>query len=144
MITSFEPHLHAPGERMCLEAIWGSKAETLSCVGYDHSWVRTYFYADDHQPLLPAGTILHIIGYVNNSETNPNVSYAENWAGGGNRSVSNMFLELGEQVSLTDEQFVQAMAERVENLNLTKADYVIGCPLCLATIPPPSATLSPR
>ena len=55
-----------------------------------------------------------------------------------------MFLELGEQVSLTDEQFVQAMAERVENLNLTKADYVIGCPLCLATIPPPSATLSPR
>ena len=144
MITSFEPHLHAPGERMCLEAIWGSKAETLSCVGYDHSWVRTYFYADDHQPLLPAGTILHIIGYVNNSETNPNVSYAENWAGGGNRSVSNMFLELGEQVSLTDEQFVQAMAERVESLNLTKADYVIGCPLCLATIPPPSATLSPR
>ena len=43
-----------------------------------------------------------------------------------------------------DEQFVQAMAERVESLNLTKADYVIGCPLCLATIPPPSATLSPR
>ena len=23
-ITTFEPHLHAPGMRMCLEAIWGS------------------------------------------------------------------------------------------------------------------------
>ena len=22
-ITTFEPHLHAPGARMCLEAIWG-------------------------------------------------------------------------------------------------------------------------
>ncbi len=142
MITSFEPHLHAPGERMCLEAIWGSLTETLSCVGYDHSWVRTYFYADDHQPLLPAGTILHIIGYMNTSESNPNVSNSENWAGGGNRSVANMFLELGEQITLTDEQFVEAMAERVENLNLTKADYVIGCPLCLATIPPPSPTRS--
>ena len=142
MITSFEPHLHAPGERMCLEAIWGSLTETLSCVGYDHSWVRTYFYADDHQPLLPAGTILHIIGYMNTSESNPNVSNSENWAGGGNRSVANMFLELGEQITLTDEQFVEAMAERVENLNLTKADYVIGCPLCLATIPPPSPTPS--
>ena len=38
-IISFEPHLHAPGERMCLEAIWGFKAETLSCAGYDHNWV---------------------------------------------------------------------------------------------------------
>jgi hypothetical protein len=140
MITSFEPHLHAPGERMCMEAIWGSRTETLSCVGYDHSWVRTYFYADDYQPLLPSGTILHIIGYMNNSESNPNVSYPENWAGGGNRSVANMFLELGEQITLTDEQFVEAMAERRDNLNLTKGDYIIGCPLCLATIPPPSPT----
>ena len=39
-IITFEPHLHAPGERMCLEAIWGYTVETLSCVGYDHNWVR--------------------------------------------------------------------------------------------------------
>ena len=137
MIIAFEPHLHAPGERMCLEAIWGSRTETLSCVGYDHSWVRTYHFADNYQPLLPAGTILHIIGYMNNTESNPNVSYPENWMGGGNRSVSNMFLELGESVKLTDEQFLEEMAKRREALNLTKGDYVIGCPLCLATVPPP-------
>ena len=41
-IITFEPHLHAPGERMCLEAIWGYTIETLSCVGYDHNWVRGY------------------------------------------------------------------------------------------------------
>ena len=35
----FEPHLHAPGARMCLEAIWGINIETLSCSGYDHNWV---------------------------------------------------------------------------------------------------------
>ncbi|WP_289445611.1 hypothetical protein, partial [Klebsiella pneumoniae] len=39
-INSFEPHLHAPGTRMCLEAIWGYNIQTLSCVGYDHNWVR--------------------------------------------------------------------------------------------------------
>ena len=139
MIIAFEPHLHAPGERMCLEAIWGSRTETLSCVGYDHSWVRTYSFAENYQPLLPAGTILHIIGYMNNTESNPNVSYPENWMGGGNRSVSNMFLELGESASLTDEQFLEEMAKRRENLNLAKGDYVIGCPLCLATVPPPSS-----
>ena len=133
-LISYEPHLHAPGWRMCMEAIWGSMAETLSCTGYDHSWVRTYNYADDYQPLLPKGTILHIIGYMNNTTSNPNVLYPENWMGGGNRSVANMFLELGISVGLTDEQFVEAMAERRKNLNLTANDYVIGCPLCLAPL----------
>jgi hypothetical protein len=41
-IISFEPHLHAPGARMCLEAIWGYNIQTLNCVGYDHNWVRGY------------------------------------------------------------------------------------------------------
>ena len=141
-IISFEPHLHAPGERMCLEAIWGFKAETLSCVGYDHNWVRTYVFANDHQPLLPKGTILHITGYMNNTETNQNVPDPRNWQGSGNRSVANMFIDLGERVGLTDEQFVEEMAERVEKLNLTKNDYVIGCPLCLATVPTPPAKAS--
>jgi hypothetical protein len=48
-----------------------------------------------------------------------------------------MFIDLGERVGLTDEQFVEEMAERVEKLNLTKNDYVIGCPLCLAAVPTP-------
>ena len=42
-ILSYEPHLHAPGTRMCLEAIWGSNIETLNCTGYDHNWVRGYY-----------------------------------------------------------------------------------------------------
>ena len=138
-IISFEPHLHAPGERMCLEAIWGFKAETLSCVGYDHNWVRTYVFADDYQPLLPKGTILHITGYMNNTGTNQNIPDPRNWQGSGNRSVANMFIDLGERVGLTDEQFVEEMAERVEKLDLTKNDYLIGCPLCLATVATPPA-----
>ncbi|MFM1895204.1 MAG: hypothetical protein RLZZ385_278, partial [Pseudomonadota bacterium] len=47
-VITFEPHLHAPGERMCLEAIWGYTVETLSCVGYDHNWVRGYPFEDDY------------------------------------------------------------------------------------------------
>jgi mono/diheme cytochrome c family protein len=138
-IVAFEPHLHAPGERMCLEAIWGVHQETLSCVGYDHNWVRKYTFAPDAQPLLPKGTILHMIGWMNNSESNANMPDARNWQGSGNRSVANMFLELGLQVELTDEEFVAEMAERREMLGLTKNDYVLGCPLCLAGIATPGA-----
>jgi mono/diheme cytochrome c family protein len=138
-VVSFEPHLHAPGERMCLEAIWGYTVETLSCVGYDHNWVRGYPYADDAAPLLPKGTILHIVGYMNNTETNPNVPDPRNWQGSGNRSVTNMFIDLGIRVTLTDDQFFEAMEERRQALNLGPNDHVIGCPLCLAPLVAPIA-----
>ena len=111
-IMSFEPHLHAPGTRMCLEAIWGYNIQTLNCVGYDHNWVRGYDYDDDSAPLLPKGTILHIIGYMDNSPTNKNVPDPRNWQGSGNRSVANMFIDLGNRVALTDEQFQAEMAKR--------------------------------
>jgi mono/diheme cytochrome c family protein len=137
-IVTFEPHLHAPGERMCLEAIWGYNVETLSCVGYDHNWVRAYAYEEGYEPILPKGTVLHIIGYMNNTPENPNVPDPRNWSGSGNRSVSNMFIDLGMQVAMTDEQFLEAMEERRQRLNLTKNDHVIGCPLCLAGIEVPS------
>ena len=129
-ITSFEPHLHAPGERMCLEAIWGMNIETLTCAGYDHNWVRTYEYHDDYAPLLPKGTILHITGYMDNSPTNRNVPDPRNWQGSGNRSVTNMFIDLGLGVALTDEQFIAEMAERREKLGLGPNDHTLGCPLC--------------
>jgi mono/diheme cytochrome c family protein len=138
-IVSFEPHLHAPGDRMCLEAIWGYTIQTLSCVGYDHNWVRGYDFADDSAPLLPKGTILHIIGYMDNSPSNKNVPDPRNWQGSGNRSVANMFIDLGQRVALTDEQFQEEMAKRRDQLKLTRNDIVIGCPLCsLAFVPAPA------
>jgi len=127
-LTSFEPHLHAPGTRMCLEAIWGYNIQTLSCVGYDHNWVRGYSYADDVTPLLPKGTILHIVGYMNNSPSNKNVPDPRNWQGSGNRSIANMFIDLGNRVALTDEQFQEEMKARVA-ANPGK-DIILGCPLC--------------
>jgi hypothetical protein len=137
-IITFEPHLHAPGERMCLEAIWGYNVETLSCVGYDHNWVRGYAFEEGYQPLLPKGTVVHIIGYMNNTPSNTNVPDPRNWAGSGNRSVSNMFIDLGMQVAMTDEEFLAEMQQRIERFDLTKNDHVIGCPLCLHSIPVPS------
>jgi hypothetical protein len=133
-LTSFEPHLHAPGMRMCLEAIWGFNIQTLSCSGYDHNWVRGYDYDDDHAPLLPRGTILHIIGYMDNSPSNKNVPDPRNWQGSGNRSVANMFIDLGMGLTLTEEQFQAEMAKRREKMKQNQQDVFIGCPLC--NVPP--------
>ena len=83
-----------------------------------------------HAPLLPKGTILHIIGYMDNSPTNKNVPDPRNWQGSGNRSVANMFIDLGMGLTLTDEQFQAEMAKRREKMKLTQKDVFIGCPLC--------------
>ena len=66
-----------------------------------------------------------------------------NWQGSGNRSVANMFIDLGQRVSLTDEQFRAEMARRREKLHLSKNDNLIGCPLCTVTTPQlPASTQS--
>lgn len=130
-IIAFEPHLHAPGVRMCMEAIWGHNQFTLNCVGYDHNWVKQYVYEDDAAPLLPKGTILHTIGYLDTTTANPNLADPRNWAGGGRRSVSNMFIDLGYSVTLTEEQFREEMAVRRAKMG-DRNEYDVGCPMCWA------------
>jgi hypothetical protein len=143
-VVTFEPHLHAPGARMCLEAIWGLNIQTLACAGYDHNWVRGYAFDDDHAPLLPKGAILHIIGYMDTTAANRNLADSRNWSGSGNRSVANMFIDLGMRVSMTEEQFQKEMAERREKLRLTANDVLIGCPLCNAGEKPGYTPAPPR
>ncbi len=130
-IIAFEPHLHAPGTRMCLEAVWGMNIQQLTCAGYDHNWVKQYIYEDDAAPLLPKGTILHLIGFLDTTPANKNPADPRNWAGGGRRSVSNMFIDLGYSVNLTEEQFQAEMAKRRAAMK-NRNDYDIGCPLCWA------------
>ncbi len=137
-IIVFEPHLHAPGVRMCLEAIWGHNIQTLNCVGYDHNWVKQYVYEDDAAPLLPKGTIVHLIGFLDTTPNNKNPADPRNWAGGGRRSIANMFIDLGYSVALTEEQFQAEMARRRAKMK-SRNDYDIGCPLCWAPPPVPQA-----
>ncbi len=139
-IVAFEPHLHAAGVRMCLEAIWGMNVQQLSCVGYDHNWVKQYIYEDDAAPILPKGTILHLIGFLDTTSANKNLADMRNWAGGGRRSVSNMFIDLGYSVAMTEDQFQAEMAKRRANMK-SRNEYDLGCPLCWA---PPVAPQAPR
>ena len=143
-ITVFEPHMHAAGVRMCLDAIYGPRSETLSCSGYDHSWVRAYQYEDDAAPLLPRGTILRVTGYYDNTPANKNVVDPRNWSGLGHRSIDNMNILITQAVTLTDETFQKEIAARREKLNLKPGENVAGCPLCtFDKLPAPRPTTPP-
>lgn len=137
-IVTFEPHMHAAGVRMCIDAIWATTIETLNCVGYNHSWVRVYAYANDAAPLLPKGTILRLRAYFDTTSGNKNVSDPRNWQGMGHRSMDNMMFNLGQGYNLTDQEFEQEMAKRREQLRTTEGQSVPGCPLC--SYPKPFST----
>ena len=130
-MTVMEPHLHAAGVRMCLDAIYTTgRIETLTCTGYNHSWVRAYTYADHAAPLLPKGTILRATGYFDTTAANKNVADPRNWTGLGHRSIEQMLSNITQGVYLTDEQFAEEMAQRRKALNLRQGQHVLGCPLC--------------
>ena len=112
-MMTFEPHLHASGKRMCAEAIYpDGRIETMSCAGYNHSWVRAYVYDDDHAPLLPKGTILHFVGWYDNTSKNPRVVDPRNWRGLGHRSIDDMFIDISQYHYYTDEEFSAEVAAR--------------------------------
>ena len=113
IMMTFEPHLHSSGKRMCIEAIYPNNArEMLNCADYDHNWVKVYVYEDDVAPLLPAGTVLHLLAWYDNSESNPRVLDPRNWKGWGNRSIDDMLYHLPRMVYLTEEQFEAEVAAR--------------------------------
>ena len=112
-MVTFEPHLHAAGKRMCVEAIYPDGfREMLNCAGYNHNWVKAYVYQDDAAPLLPKGTILHVSGWYDNSSKNPRVVDPRNWRGLGDRSIDDMFFLLSRFLYYTEDEFKQEVSAR--------------------------------
>ncbi len=112
-ITVFQPHMHNRGKRQCLEAIYtDGRIETLNCVNWDFGWHIAYNYQDDAQPLLPKGTILHIISWHDNSRANKWNPDPKNWAGFGQRSSDDMAFAHISWYALPDEEFAQQVQAR--------------------------------
>jgi mono/diheme cytochrome c family protein len=120
-ILSFQPHMHVRGKGLCLEAIYpgggltADKVETLSCVNkYRFGWHIVYMYQDDVQPLLPAGTVLHVISWHDNTAANKANPDPDNWIGFGQRSTDDMGFAWVSYYQLSDEEFKQMVLERRE------------------------------
>ena len=113
-VTSFQPHMHNRGKAQCMEAIYpDGKAEMLSCVNnYKFGWHIVYNYADEVQPLLPAGSMLHVISWYNNTASNRYNPDPKNWAGFGQRSIDDMSFSWVSYVWLTDDDFKRQLEER--------------------------------
>ena len=112
-ITAFQPHLHNLGKRQCLEAILPDNSkQMLNCADWDFGWHIVYNYADDVQPLLPAGTMMHTITWHDNSRANRWNPDSRNWAGFGQRSSDDMSFTWTSYYELDDDEYAAAVEER--------------------------------
>ena len=112
-LTSFMPHMHNRGKRQCVEAIYPNMiVEQFNCVNYDFQWQIVYNYADDVAPLLPAGTIVHVTSWHDNSAGNRNNPDVRNWVGFGNRTTDDMARHWLTFYYMSDEEFQVEVTER--------------------------------
>ena len=113
-LTGYQPHMHNRGKAQCMEAIYPNMTvEELSCVNrYNFGWQIVYNYADDVTPLLPAGTILHLISWHDNSTKNPWNPDPRNWVGYGERTSDDMSRAWLNYYYLSDEEFKAEVAAR--------------------------------
>ena len=117
-IDAFQPHMHMRGKGMTLEAIkLDNTTEILSSVDhFDFNWHINYIYADHVAPLLPAGTVLHMIGVHDNTAANKRNPDPNAWVGFGERSVDDMVQVWINVVYLDDAQFKDALEARKPKL----------------------------
>jgi hypothetical protein len=114
-IDAFQPHMHMRGRGMTLEAInvADNRTQILSSVDhFDFNWHINYVYADEAAPLLPAGTVLHMIGIHDNTAANRRNPDPNMWVGFGERSVDDMLQVWVNIVYLDDAEFQRLVDER--------------------------------
>jgi hypothetical protein len=112
-ITSFQPHMHNRGKAMCMEAILPDMSiESLSCAKFNINWHLVYNYADDVTPLLPAGTIIHVTSWHDNSTANKTNPDPRNWVGSGARTIDEMGFAWVNYYYVSDEEYQKALEER--------------------------------
>jgi len=114
-IDSFQPHMHMRGKGLTVEAIdpATNRTQILSSVDhFDFNWHINYVYADEAAPLLPAGTVLHLIGIHDNTSANRRNPDPAMWAGFGERSVDDMLQVWLDIVYLDDAEYARLVEAR--------------------------------
>jgi hypothetical protein len=117
-ITAFQPHMHIRGKYQCLELIYPTSStpmvtEIVSCAHFNYNWHLVYNYADDVAPLVPAGTILHVITWHDNTSANKFNPDPKNWTGNGTgRTIDEMGFSWIGWVDLTEEAYKSELEAR--------------------------------
>jgi hypothetical protein len=91
-VENFQAHMHLRGKAMSIEAILpdGTRRMLSHVNNFQFDWHNNYVYADHAAPLLPAGTVLIITAWHDNTASNRDNPDPDQWVGWGDRTVDEM------------------------------------------------------
>jgi len=114
-IDSFQPHGHLRMNAASLEIFYPDtgRTEPISMISnWSATWHHSHLFEPDAAPLLPAGAVLVIKQWYDNTENNPNNPDPRQWVGWGQRTADEMSHAWIAISHLDEETYQELLAER--------------------------------
>ncbi len=119
-IDSWQPHLHLRGVAMSMEVFYPQtgRREVLSqASNWNAGWNHSHTYEEGYQPLIPAGAIIILNAWYDNTADNPRNPDPDQWVSAGQRTTDEMSHAWIAVTHLDDEGYEKMLAEREERDN---------------------------
>ena len=116
-LDSFQPHGHLRMNAASLEIFYPEtgRTEAISQISkWSATWHHSHIYDPDVAPLLPAGAVLVLKQWYDNTADNPNNPDPDQWVVGGSRTGDEMTHAWLAITHLDDEGYEKLVAERKE------------------------------
>jgi hypothetical protein len=117
-IDSFQPHGHLRLRSASLEILYPEtgEIEVISMISnWSAVWHQSHIYSPDAAPLVPAGAVLIMKQWYDNTENNPNVVDPDMWVDDGSRTADEMTHAWIAVTHLDEEGYQELIEERQAN-----------------------------
>jgi len=114
-IDSFQPHGHLRLRSASLEILYPEtgRVEVVSMISnWSAVWHQSHIYGEDSAPLVPAGAVLIMKQWYDNTENNPNVVDPDLWVDDGSRTADEMSHAWIAVTHLDEEGYQKLLEER--------------------------------
>jgi mono/diheme cytochrome c family protein len=114
-IDSFQPHGHLRMRSASLEILYPEtgRVEVVSMISnWSATWHQSHIYAEEAAPLVPAGAVLILKQWYDNTSNNPNVADPDMWVDGGSRTADEMSHAWIAVTHLDEEGYQELLEER--------------------------------
>jgi hypothetical protein len=123
ILGNFQPHMHLRGKAMLLEAILpDGTTQVLSYVNnFNFNWMNNYIYTDESAPVLPKGTIVHVVAWHDNTSAKATNPDPNQWVGWGDRTVDEMAHAWVNVTYISDDDYKAWLAKHKPARGATRA-----------------------
>jgi hypothetical protein len=120
-IDSFQPHGHLRLTSASFEIFYPKtgRTEVISMISnWSATWHQSHLYEDDVAPLVPAGAVLVMKQWYDNTAGNPNNPDSDQWVDGGSRTADEMSHAWIAVTHLDEEGYDRLIEERKEKAKI--------------------------